>query len=128
MSLLDEPMEFIDLLHGASMTIRVDRFVDGTTVIHPHNVTDRHRRQHMDQRGLTEPPPAGTPISVEVPVLRLFGARVDEPNSRSYFDSTSKTLRADLIARMNGGAALPMIFRLTANGQKPHKRYSVEVL
>ena len=128
MSLLDEPMEYIDLMHGASMTIRVDRIADGTAVIHPHTVTDRHRRQHMDQRGLTEPPPAGTPISVEVPVLRLFGARLDEPNARAYFDTSAKTLRADLLARFNGGAALPMIIRLTANGQKPFKRYSVETL
>lgn len=128
MPLLDEPMEFIDLMHGASITLRVESYADGAAVIHPRIVTDRHRRQHMDQRQLTEPPPAGTPISVEVPVLRLFGARLDEPSPAPYFDTSSKTLRADLLTRMNGGAALPMIFRLTANGQKPHKRYSVEVL
>ena len=35
--------------------------------------------------------------------------------------------RADLLARFTGGLALPAVLKLTANGQKPQKRYSVEV-
>ena len=128
MPILDEPMEFVDLAPGASMTLRVDMFRDGSAAIHPSHVTTRHVRQHMDQRGLTEPPAAGTPITVEVPVLRLWGQRLDQPSPAPYFDVSSKTLRADLLARFNGGAALPMTIALTANGVRPHKRYSVEVL
>lgn len=128
MPLLDEPFEFIDLMPGASETIRVEMWRDGSGVIHPNHVTNRHLRQHMDQRNLTEPPPAGTPISVEVPVLRLYGQRVDKPSAARYFDVSSKTLRADLLARFPDGSGLPATIVLTANGVRPHKRYSVEVL
>jgi hypothetical protein len=125
--LLPEPMEFIELDSGASMTLRVDSFQDGSTVIHPRATTPRHVRQHMQQNALTEPPPAGTPIGVEVPALRLVGERLDQPSPMHYFDVSSKTLRADLLARFTGGLALPAVLKFTANGQKPQKRYSVEV-
>jgi hypothetical protein len=125
--LLPEPMEFIDLDPEASMTLRVDSFQDGSTVIHPRATTPRHVRQHMQQNALTEPPPAGTPIGVEVPALRLVGERIDQPSPAKYFDVSSKTLRADLLARFTGGLTLPAVLKLTANGQKPKKRYSVEV-
>jgi hypothetical protein len=128
MALLEEPMEFVDLMPGASMTLLVTMFRDGEAVIHPNTVTNRHLRQHMDQRGLSAPPPAGTPISVQVPVLRLFAQRLDKPSNAPYFDVSSKTLRADLLARFNNGAALPMTIALTANGVRPYKRYSVEVV
>jgi len=128
MALLAEPMEFLDLMPGESATLRVDMLSQGEAVIHPRNVTNRHLRQHMDQRGLTTPPPAGTPISVEVPVLRLFAARLDKPSPSKYFDVSSKTLSADLLARFNEGRNLPMTISITANGVKPTKRYSVEVL
>lgn len=126
--LLPEPLEFVDLDPGASMTIRVDSFQDGSTVIHPSSPTPRHVRIHMSQNALAAPPPAGTPISVEVPALRLFGQRVDKPDSLTHFDISSKTLRADLLARLTAGLQLPVTIVLTANGQRPRKRYSVEVL
>jgi hypothetical protein len=120
-------MEFIDLEPGASMTLRVDAFQDGSTVIHPTRTTPRHVRMHMQQNALDAPPAAGTPIGVEVPALRLVGERLDENSPMRYFDVSSKTLRADLLARFTGGLALPAVLTLTANGQKPMKRYSVEV-
>jgi len=127
-SLLSEPFEYIDLHPGASMTIRVDKWELGSGVIHPRVVSQRHLRKHMDQRGLTEPPVAGTPISVEEPVLRLFGARVDEVSPMPYFDVSSKRLQADLLARFRAGLWLPSTIRLTANGAKPLKTYSVEIV
>ena len=125
--LLPEPMEFVDLEPGASMTLRVDSFQDGSTLIHPRLTTARHVRIHMQQNALTAPPPAGTPIGVEVPALRLVGERLDQNSPAHYFDVSSKTLRADLLARFSSGLALPAVLKLTANGQKPQKRYSVEV-
>jgi hypothetical protein len=125
--LLSEPMEFIDLEPGVSMTLRVDSFQDGSTLIHPRVPTARHIRQHMQQNALAAPPAAGTPIGVEVPALRLVGERIDAPSPMHYFDVSSKTLRADLLARFTGGLTLPAVLKLTANGQKPKKRYSVEV-
>ena len=126
--LLSEPLEFIDLEPGDSMVIRVDAWTDGSTVIHPSSPSPRHVRIHMSQNSLAAPPAPGTPISVEVPALRLLGQRVDEPSNASYFDISSKTLRADLLARLTAGMTLPATIRLTANGQKPRKRYSVEIL
>lgn len=126
--LLEGPMEYVDLMPGASMTLRIDTLVDGESIIHPVVVTPRHRRMHMDQRGLTEPPAPGAPIDVQVPTLRLLGQRLDEPSPAKYFDVSSKTLRADLLSRFPQGNYLPATIRLTANGAKPQKRYSVEVL
>jgi hypothetical protein len=126
-TLLPEPMEFVDLMPGQSMTLRVQNYKDGTAVIHPRNPTARHIRQHMSQYGLTEAPASGTPISVAVPVLRLYGERLDEFSPTKYWDFSSKTLRADLLARFQAGLALPMLLTITAHGHAPLKRYSVEV-
>lgn len=126
--LLPEPLEFVDLHPGTSMTIFVSGYQDGSAVIHPGTVTSRHISIHMQQNNLSAPPPAGTPIRNEVPVLRLFGQRTDETSNASYFDISSKTLRADLLARLTAGMSLPVTIRLTANGQRPRKRYSVEVV
>ena len=125
--LLAEPYEYVDLHHGQQFVLRVEKYEDGSAIIHPKNPTARHIRQHMDQRRLSEPPPPGTPISVETPVLRLFGERLDEPSPAPYWDISSKTLRADLLARFNGGTQFPMILTLTANGHAPLKRYSVSI-
>ena len=125
--LLAEPIELVDLHAGESMTLRVDQFQDGSTIIHPKNPTPRHVRQHMDQRQLVEPPTIGTPISVEVPALRLFGQRLDQPSNALYWDVTSKTLRADLLARFTNNPNFPVKLTLTANGHAPQKRYSVAV-
>lgn len=125
--LLAEPYEYLDLHAGEVFMMRVTGYEDGSAIIHPKIPTARHVRQHMDQRGLTEPPPAGTPISVETPVLRLFGERLDKTSPAPYWDVSSKTLRADLLARLDGGAQLPMILTLTANGHAPLKRYSVSI-
>jgi hypothetical protein len=126
--LLPEPLEFIDLAPGASMSIVVTGWQDGSAVIHPGTITSRHISIHMSQQGLTEPPMAGTPIKNEVPVLRLIGKRVDEASNANYFDISSKTLRADLLARLTAGLQLPVTIQLTANGQRPRKRYSVELV
>ena len=126
--LLAEPYEFVDLPPDESMTIRIDLFQDGSATIHPNAITPRHVAIHMQQRGLDAPPPPGSPIGIEVPVIRLFGERVDKPSVQRYFDVSSKTLRADLLARLTAGLALPATVRFTANGHKPRKRYSVEIL
>ncbi len=126
--LLPEPFEFVDLADGQSMSLLVDSWMDGSGKIHPVHPTPRHVRIHMDQRQLIAPPLPGTPIDVEVPMLRLAGTRLDETSPAHYWDVSSKTLRADLLARFSSGLTLPAHLRLTANGHRPKKRYSVEVL
>jgi len=127
MAILDEPYEYLDLSDGASISLRVNRYLDGTAVIHPRVPTPRHVRQHMDQRGLQEAPAPGTPISIETPVLRLWGERLDEPSNARYWDISSKVLRADLLARFYAGLMTPVMLTLTANGYAPRKRYSVQI-
>ena len=125
--LLPEPYEFVDLSHLTSMMLQVTSWLDGSVIIHPRNPTPRHVRIMMDQRALTAPPLPGEPISVEVPAIRLIGVRTDEPSSARYWDVSSKTLRADLLARFGSTQTFPMTLKLTANGHAPKKRYSVEV-
>src|ERR1700722_4103184 len=94
---LSEPFEYVDLAHSMSMTIQVTAFEDGSGLIHPSNPSPKHVRQHMDQNGLTEPPPPNTPIGVQVPVLRLFGIRLDKSSPSPYWDISSRTLQAQLL-------------------------------
>jgi len=126
--LLPEPYELVDLNHLTSMDLLIKSWLDGSMVIHPRNPTARHKRIMMDQRSMAAPPVPGEPVSVEVPMLRLVGKRLDEASSSPYWDVTSKTLRADLLQRFASGLRLPIVIRLTANGHAPKKRYSVEVL
>ena len=123
---LAEPIELLDLEHGTSISLAIDRFEWGKTLIHPTDITPRHVRLHMQQFGLTAPPVPGTPISVWVPALRVFGTRLDKPSPLHYWDITSKTLQADLKPRLTAYMGGVLTVTLTANGYKPTKRYSVE--
>jgi hypothetical protein len=124
--ILPEPMELLDLEHGASIQLRIDKYDRGWTSIHPTVVTQRHVRLYMDQNGLTAPPAAGTPITVKIPVLRVYGQRLDEASPAPYWDITSKRLIADLATRLYASGGAPLTVTLTAVGYKPTKRYSVE--
>lgn len=123
---LPEPMELLDLEHGNSIKLQIVKYDRGWTTIHPKTVTQRHIRLYMEQRGLTDPPAAGTPISVKIPVLRVYGQRLDEPSAVPYWDITSKRLIADLATRLYATGGAPLTVTLTAVGVKPTKRYSVE--
>jgi hypothetical protein len=124
--LLPDPCDFVDLNEGERMTLSIDRWEDGSTIIHPNHPSPRHVRQHMEQRNLEAPPAPGTPISVEIPVLRLYGQRVDQTSPCRYFDVTSKRLRADLLARLTNRENMPLVVTISASGMRPRKRYSVE--
>lgn len=127
LALLPEPYEFLDLENGHSIRLSIDRAVLGMAVIHPKEVTSRHIRIHMQANNLTAPPPSGTPISVPIPVLRVFGQRLDAVSPLKYWDISSKTLTADLLPRTSAIAITPLIVTISAHGEKPHKRFSVEV-
>lgn len=150
LALLSEPFEYIDLANSMSMTLQIVAFQDGSGTIHPTNPTAKHVRQHMDQNQLAAPPVAGTPISITVPVLRLFGARLDKASPSPYWDISSLTLQAQLLPLLDVSAGStpttalearntgtsygkvplvsPITLKLTANGARPQKRYSVEIL
>jgi len=124
---LPEPIEYLDLEHQESIVLRITKYELGTTTIHPKVLTQRHLRTYMDQHALTAPPPAGTPITVQIPTLRVFGKRVDAVSPMTYWDISSKRLIADLTPRLYAAAGNPLQVTLTASGVKPTKRYSVEV-
>lgn len=120
-------MELLDLEHQNAITLSLTGYQQGVTTIHPKNPGPRQIRIYMQQNGLTVPPVAGTPISIQIPVLRVFGVRVDKPSPTKYWDITSLTLQADLLPRLmayNGGT---LNVTISANGYKPTKRYSIEV-
>jgi hypothetical protein len=123
---LPGPMELLDLEHGNSIRLNIERFEQGVTTIHPKQPTPRHIRLYMQQNALTEPPAPGTPISIRVPVLRVYGSRLDEPSRAPYWDITALTLQADLLPRLIAHRYEPLVVTLTANGHKPTKRYSIE--
>lgn len=123
---LPEPYEYLDLNHAASMTLRIDRFELGTGLIHPTAITPRQIRIYMQQQGLSEPPAPGVPISIWVPVLRVYGVRLDEPSPLTYWDASSKRLQAQLFPLLRRFEGSHVVVRLTANGYKPTKVYSVE--
>lgn len=147
---LTEPFEYVDLASGNSITLQIIAFQDGSGTIHPAVPTAKHVRQHMDQNQLTEPPVAGMPISIVVPVLRLFGSRLDKASPSPYWDVSALTLQAQLLPLLDVSAGstpttalearksgvsygkvtlhAPLTLKLTANGARPQKRYSVEVL
>ena|ERR1700681_1059230 len=123
---LPEPYEFLDLEHGASIQLALQGSEMGTAEIHPTSITPRHIRLHMQQNSLTAPPVAGTPITVRIPVLRVFGRRIDEPSGLQYWDISSKTLQANLWPRLQAYRGAILTVTISANGYKPTKRYSVE--
>lgn len=123
---LPEPIEFLDLEHGDSIQLVIDRWEVGTTTIHPTRVSPRHVRIHMEQNSLTAPPAPGTPITVRIPVLRVFGKRIDKESPLTYWDISAKRLIANLQPRLNANGGAPFTVKLTAVGIKPTKTYSVE--
>ena len=123
---LPEPYEFLDLEHGGSVTLNIQSYQLGTGLIHPTAVTPRHTRLYMMQNGLVEPPTPGTPMTIRVPVLRVFGQRIDKPSPLSYWDISSKRLQADLLPRLQMRAGGVLSVTITADGYKPTKQFSVE--
>lgn len=123
--ILPDPYEYLDLENGHSISLVINRAELGLAIIHPRQVTSKHIRDYMNANHLTEPPAAGTPISVPIPVLRVWGQRLDEPSPMTYWDISSKTLQADLGPRVLGAHSQPVVVTITAHGYKPHKRYSV---
>ena len=123
---LPEPYEFLDLEHQGSITLNLTSYTLGTGLIHPKEITARHVRLHMMQTGSAEVPIFGTPITIRVPVLRVFGQRIDKPSPLHYWDISSKRLQADLLPRLQTHQGGVLSVTITATGYKPTKVFSVE--
>ena len=123
---LPEPYEFLDIVHGETIQLRITSAELGKAPIHPKQVTSRHVWIYMQQNGLTAPPVAGTPITNYVPVLRVHGERLDKASPLTYWDISSKRLIAQLYPMLQMMPPGGLTVTLTANGYKPTKVYSVE--
>jgi hypothetical protein len=123
---LAEPYEYLDLEHQGSITLNLTSYQLGTSLVHPTMVTERHRRLYMMQNGLAEPPAPGTPMTIRIPVMRVFGQRIDKPSGLAYWDISSKRLQADLLPRLQTHAGSVLSVVITATGHKPTKVFSVE--
>jgi len=123
---LPEPYEFLDLEHAGSITLNITSYELGTGLIHPTAITPRAVRIYMMQNGLTEPPTPGTPITNRIPIMRVFGQRIDKPSPLHYWDISSKRLQADLLPRLQTHAGGVLSVTITATGYKPTKLFSVE--
>ena len=123
---LSEPMELLDLEHLGSITLNITSYQLGTTIIHPTEIKPRQTRLYMMQNGLSEPPTPGTPISIRIAVLRVFGQRIDKPSPLHYWDISSKRLQADLLPRLQTRTGGVLSVTITATGYKPTKVFSVE--
>jgi hypothetical protein len=123
---LPEPYEFLDLEHAGSITLNITSYEMGTGLVHPTAITPRQIRLYMMQNGLSAPPVAGTPITIRIPIIRVFGQRVDKPSPLHYWDISSKRLQADLLPRLQTRAGGVLSVTITANGYKPTKVFSVE--
>jgi hypothetical protein len=125
---LAAPMELLDLENANSITLGIDRYDMGFSTIHPKSPTPRDVRIFMQQQNLTEPPLPGQPIFKQIPVLRVYGSRVDKPSPSTYWDISSLTLQASLLPILTANAGRRVVVTLTAQGVKPTKRYSVELV
>lgn len=125
---LPPPLELVDLEHGNSIQLSLTGFEQGSTEIHPKTITPRDVRIYMQQQNLTSPPPPGTPIYKVIPVLRVYGTRIDKPSPLRYWDVSSLTLQAQLLPLLLAHRNTPLNVVLTAIGEKPTKRYSVELV
>ena len=123
---LPEPYEFLDLEHQGSITLNITSYELGTGLVHPTAITPRQVRLYMMQNGLAAPPVAGTPITIRIPIIRVFGQRIDKPSPLHYWDISSKRLQADLLPRLQTRAGGVLSVTITATGYRPTKVFSVE--
>jgi hypothetical protein len=123
---LPGPYEILDLVHQNSIMLQVFSYERGWILIHPKNPSPRQVSIYMQQNDLTAAPAPGTPISNQIPAIRLYGQRLDKASPAKYWDVTALTLQADLLPRLQVAQGHPVTLTITANGVAPTKRYSVE--
>jgi len=104
---LPGPYEILELRDGESVTLRVLDWRLGMMVIHPRT-----------QPGVTEK---------RIKVLRLYVPREIKPVGPDYWDITSQTLIYQLLPYLQRPDFRALVFKITAHGVAPRKRFSVEV-
>ena len=104
---LPEPMEYLELMDGEKVELRINKFEWGQTDIRPRY--------------------AGAPETKRIPVLRLYAAPGAKLIGAPWWDVTSLTLQAQLRPHLVDLAAAERPFFIVAHGAAPRKRFSVEI-
>lgn len=100
--MLEGPYELFELRDEESIIIRVERYVQGSMIIHPR-----------DEEKI-------------IPALRVWIPRSMKPAGMPYYDITSKTLAAQLLPLIMGRDRERSEFKITKYGRAPKARFQIE--
>jgi len=106
--LLPEPFEILELKDGESQTLKATRYELGLMRIHPKY--------------------PGAPESKEIMALRLHVSPGRKILGPPFWDVTSQTLIAQLKPHLDDLVRTGREFRITAHGEAPRKRFTLELL
>jgi len=104
---LDPPHEILELADGESVDLRIASWERGDIVIHPRY--------------------SGAPESKVIRALRVHVAPSVKATLPHYWDITSGTLIAGLIPYLARAGFETRVFRITARGVRPTKRFTLTV-
>lgn len=102
---LPGPYEIFEIQDRESMLFQVVRFEEGEITINPK----------------------GQPAGKVVEAMRIYVTPTSKPAGVPYWDITSKLLRAQLRPFLQDPVQSKRLFKVTAHGVPPTKRFSVEV-
>jgi len=106
--LLPEPYEILELRDGASVTLKASGYVVGQMRIKPRY--------------------PGAPAEKVIGALRLQLPAGVKPVGPPFWDVTSQTLIAQLKPHLDDLVRSGREFRITAHGEAPRKRFTLELL
>jgi len=105
---LAQPYEILELRDGQSLTMHIQKWELGTMLIKPRY--------------------PGAPGEKEILVLRLTLPKAEKPVGLDYWDVTAQTLIAQLRPLLERRLHEAHAIRVTAHGEAPRKRFTVEVI
>ncbi|MBW2672505.1 MAG: hypothetical protein JRD89_03695 [Deltaproteobacteria bacterium] len=105
---LPGPYEILELGDRESRSLKIVGWERGTMEIHPRW--------------------PGAPERKEIPVLRVHVTEATKPYPPRYYDITSKTLQAQLLPLLSERGYEKWTYRVTAYGEAPRKRFTLERL
>lgn len=102
---VEEPFELLEMADGEVRTFHIRAWEKGETLIKP----------------------PWLPEGKVIKVLRIWVDPEEQPIGLTYWDITSKTLIAQLEPYLERETFRAMVYKITAFGEKPRKRFTVEV-
>jgi len=103
--MLPAPMEILELKDGESLSFHITNFQVDEGIIRP----------------------AHAPQGKAIRILRVHVLQADKPTFPHYWDVTGAGAIAQLMPMLEAGAYKERVFKVTANGDGPKRRYAVEV-